>query len=358
MLRSSLLRVSIVCSVLVLTLAASLGTGASLASGTHKKAQALQPVNPSTVPLKKESGVEKFVLAKPGSGKGLKLGYISLGDQVPFVHLVSVGIKQQAKRSGATLVFCDSREQTSITLDCVKTLKTEGVQAYLNFQSDSKSSPSICAAGPQVPVIAIDIHQPPCETAFMGANNSYAGYVGGTAMGLFFKKNFNCKYDSFVSMEDFAVGVVNDLRMGGYRTGFSKICGKIHGLRKENTGRIDIARTTFTDVLTALTGQHRIIVVGINDDVIEGALAAARTAGRANDIYYSGQGADPSAWCEIKKNVHWVGDAAYFPERYGEIGIPNLIKLAKGQSVPKMLLVPHHLINKLNIDSIYHPTCK
>jgi ribose transport system substrate-binding protein len=207
-------------------------------------------------------------------------------------------------------------------------------------------------------VIAIDIHQPPCETAFMGANNSYAGYIAGVAMGIFFKQNFNCKYDSFVSMEDFHVGVVNDQRMGGYRTGFSTICGKIHNLRKENTGRIDIARTTFTDVLTALTGQHRIIVVGINDDVIEGALAAARTAGRTNDIYYSGQGADPSAWCQIKKDTHWVADSAYFPERYGEIGIPNLIKLAKGQSVPKLLLVPHRLINMLNIGKIYHPSCK
>ena len=53
-----------------------------------------------------------------------------------------------------------------------------------------------------------------------------------------------------------------------------------------------------------------------------GALAAARTAGRADQLFMSGMGADPSAHCEIANNPNWVGDAlAFFPERYGEIGI-------------------------------------
>jgi ribose transport system substrate-binding protein len=49
----------------------------------------------------------KFRGATPGSGKGLKIGYISLGEQVPFVVLVSNSIKKQAKIAGAQLVFCD-----------------------------------------------------------------------------------------------------------------------------------------------------------------------------------------------------------------------------------------------------------
>ena len=323
-------------------------------SSTHK----VQPINPNSVPLPKENGAANFEQAKPGSGKGLKLGYISLGEQIPFAVLVTRSMRQQARRAGANLIVCDSREQTSVTLDCVKTFKTQGVKGYLNFQSDSKAAPSICAAGPSVPVISIDIHQPPCEKAFMGANNAYGGLIAGLGLGMYFKKNFNCKYDAFVSMEEPAAGVVNTLRMGGYRKGFTKYCGKISNLLTENAFRVDMARTVFTDVLTRLTGRHRIIVVGINDDAIEGALAAARTSGRVNDLFLAAQGADPTAWCYIKKNPQWVADATYFPERYGQIGIPNLIRLVKGQHVPKLLLVRHILVNALNISRIYRFACK
>jgi len=276
---------------------------------------------------------------------------------VPFVRLVTTGIRQQAKIAGAQLVFCDSALDAAKAIDCAKTFKTQGVQGYLNFDVFQNASASICKQGPQVPVIAIDIHQQPCEKAFMGANNLYAGYIAGKAVGQYFKSHFQCKYDTFVSLESSAAGVVNDQRMGGYRQGFSSVCGAIHNLRKiDGADRIDPARTKFADALTALPGQSHIIVVSINDDGIEGALAAAKTAGRVNDLYVSGQGADPSSWCLIRSNMQWIADSAYFPEKYGMIGIPYLIKLVKGQSVPKELYVPHVVITGANLTKYYHPT--
>jgi ribose transport system substrate-binding protein len=305
------------------------------------------PPTPKSVP---------FAAAKPGSGTGLKLGYISLGESVPFVRLVSNGIKEQAKLAGAQLVFCDSALDAAKALDCAKNFKTQGVQGYLNFDVFQNASAGICKAGPQVPVIAIDIHQKPCEKAFMGANNLYAGYIAGAAVGKYFKSHFSCKYDTFVSLESSAAGIVNDQRLGGYRQGFTSVCGKIHSLKKiDGADRIDPARTKFADALTALPGQHHIIVVSINDDGIEGALAAAKTAGRVDDLYVSGQGADPSAWCLITNNKQWIADAAYFPEKYGLIGIPYLIKLVKGQTVPKELYVPHVIITAKNITKYYKP---
>jgi ribose transport system substrate-binding protein len=297
-----------------------------------------------------------FQNAAPGSGKGLKLGYISLGESVPFVRLVSNGIKAQAKRAGAQLVFCDSALDAAKAINCAKTFKTQGVQGYLNFDVFQNASAAICKAGPQVPVIAIDIHQKPCERAFMGANNLYAGYISGRAVGQYFKRRFNCEYDTFVSLESSAAGVVNDQRMGGYRQGFTSVCGAIHDLKKiDGADRIDPARTKVADALTSLPGQSHIIVVSINDDGIEGALAAAKTAGRVNDLYVSGQGADPSAWCLIKNNKQWIADSAYFPEKYGMIGIPYLIKLVKGQAIGKELYVPHVIITGANITKYYKP---
>lgn len=298
----------------------------------------------------------EFEGARPGSGKGVKIGYISLGDQVPFVKLVSDGIKEQAKAAGADLVFCDSRVDAAKALDCAKNFKTQNVDVIINFQVDEKAAPNICAAGPDVPTIAVDINQRPCQVSFMGANNQRAGELAGTAMGEYFKRNENCEYDAVVSMQQPAAGVVNEQRSGGALRGFEAVCGKIDDSRLkvvDGIGTIEGGQRKFADVLTSLPGQSKIIVLSLNDDMALGSLAAAKSQGREKDLYLAGQGADPSAHCEIANNPQWVGDAAYFPERYGEIAVPNAIRAARGEQIPPTLYVPHTLINGDNIGEYY-----
>jgi ribose transport system substrate-binding protein len=349
------IQIAVLISAAAVFALAACGTGKA-GGGSTPSSQAATGAAPAGAPSS-ESNAVQFQAAVPGSGKGLKIGLITLDDAVPFSKLVSDSVKKQAAAAGATLVYCDSKGDGATALACARNFKVQGVQGYLNFQSDAKSADAICAAGPAVPVIAIDIQQGSCQTSFMGANNQYAGYLAGKALGTYLKQKFNCTYDAYVSMEEPDAGAVNAARMGGYRDGFTSVCGPIKNLKTENAFRIDQARTTFTDVLTTLPGAHKIVVAAINDDAIEGALAAAKTAGRTKDLYVSGQGADPSSWCDIKSNPQWVGDTAYFPEHYGEIGVPYLIKAIKGATIPKMLLVPHKIINAADIDGIYHPSC-
>ena len=289
-----------------------------------------------------------------GSGKGLTIGYISLGDSVPFVKLVSDNIKAQAQIAGAKLIECDSQLDAAKALNCAKSFKTQKVQGILNFQLDEKAAPAICAAGPQVPVISIDIHQKPCEIAFMGANNHYAGYVAGQTLGAFAKSKFGCKYDAFVTLESPTAGAVNEARIGGYLDGFKAVCGPLKNLRRLGVGgTIDLGRQKFSDELTALTSAKTILVGSLNDDMLLGAFAAARSQGRMNSVWGSAQGADPTSWKEIKTDPHWVGDTAYFPERYGTITIPAIIDAIKGKKVPPTLFTHHVVLTAKNIDRYY-----
>jgi ribose transport system substrate-binding protein len=270
------------------------------------------------------------------------------------VKLVSDDIKAQAKADGAKLVFCDSQLDAAKALDCAKNFKTQGVDAIINFQVDEKSSPRICAAGPDVPTIAVDINQKPCQVAFMGANNQRAGEIAGTAMGDYFKKNDNCSYDAVVSMQQPAAGVVNTQRSGGALKGFEAVCGKPKNLKiVDGGGTIEGGQKKFADVLTSLPGQHKIIVLSLNDDMALGALAAAKSQGREKDLYLAGQGADPTSHCQIVNNPQWVADAAYFPEKYGHIAVPAAIAAAKGDTVKAELFVPHIVINAANIKDYY-----
>lgn len=327
------------------------------APATVAAAPAATSEAPAPAPASSDPDVAKLEVPAAGSGAGVKIGYISLGDQVPFVKLVSDDIRAQAKTAGANLVFCDSQLDAAKALDCAKSFKTQGVDVIINFQVDEKSSPRICAAGPSVPTIAIDINQKPCQVAFMGANNKYAGTIAGQAMGDYAKKNFNCGYDAVVSMQQPAAGIVNTDRSGGMLDAFTKVCGKIKNLKiVDGGGTIEGGQKKFADVLTSLPGKHRIIVMSLNDDMSLGSLAAAKAQGRTKDLYISGQGADPTAYCQIQTNAQWIGDAAYFPEKYGQIAVPAAIKAAKGETLPAKLLVPHVFINKDNLGQYYKPT--
>lgn len=294
----------------------------------------------------------------PGPAGGtppFKIGYISLGEFIPFVKLVSDGIKAEATKAGQTLIFCDSNLKLEQSLDCANQMKVQGAQGVLNFQVDQASSPEICTAYGGVPTIAIDIIQPPCQIAFMGADNHAAGKLGGEAIGKYAKDTWNCEYDAYVSLESTAAGAANTARMGGYRDGFTEFCPIKNEKIEDGADRTDSALTMMSDQLTALPG-HKIVVVAINEDGILGALAAAKTAGREKDLYYSGQGTDPSIWKDIACNPQYIGSVAYFPERYGTLLIPNMVNYLSGKGIPVNILTPHVVVTSKNIRDVYPAT--
>lgn len=295
--------------------------------------------------------------AVPGSGKGIILGYATSLEAVPIVHVMTLSFKTQAKRAGVKLVFCDTGGDLSKALDCARSMKTQGVQGILQFQHVTKASPSICKAGPQgVPYIAVDIPQPPCQTSFMGVDNAYGGTVAGVKAGQTAKAKWNCQYDAWISLEEPEIGAPNEQRMGGYRKGFQSVCpGPIKNLQKVGfDATLDKARTIVTDKLTTLPGKHRIIVASIDDEGVEGAFAAAKSAGRPNDVYGISLGvADNVAKCGIKTNPNWLASTAISPEKYGWTGINALIAAVKGTKVPKLLYVPLHAVNSANISTYY-----
>jgi ribose transport system substrate-binding protein len=304
--------------------------------------------------------VAKSAPAVPGSGKGIKIGYLSNDESVPIVHVISEGIEAQAKRAGVDLVFCNGAGSDSVALQCAKTFKAQHVQGIINFQHDSAAAPSICKAGPQgVPVFAVDIPQPPCQTSFMGVDNAYGGEIAGEQLGKYFKAKFNCKYDDWVSLEEPEIGAPNTERMGGYRTGFAKYCGPVHNLKKVGfDASAAQGQTDMADVLTSLPTAKRIIVVSIDDEGIEGAFAAAKTANRSSDLYAASLGqADSVARCGLKNNPNWITATAIFPEKYGWVGIPYMIKAIKGQTVSKNLYVPLIAVTGQTIGKYYKLSC-
>ena len=282
--------------------------------------------------------------ADPGSGEGIKIGYISLGDSIPFVKLVSDNIREQAEIAGAEFVFCDGEVDPTKSLECARTLGVQEVDVVINFNLFEDAAEEICEAYGNKPTISIDIHQT-CETSFFGADNFRAGFMTGASTGLHIEANFDCEYDEFVLLNALAAGQVVIERGDGAVAGFEEICGEIpedkFTLVDVPSIAVDEARVNFGDWLTTHPDAEVIAVASTNDDMFLGAIAATEAAGRDGQVFGTAQGADESSWVRVVCDESWVADTAYFPERYGRTTVPAAIAAAQGIAIPDPLFVNH-----------------
>src|SRR5205085_2499719 len=177
----------------------------------------------------------------------------------------------------------------------------------------------------KVPVVAIDIHQKPCETVFYGANNTQAGLLSGTALGQFAKAKWGCKVDALLSLNAPTAGKVVVDRENGMISGVKKQCPGTKVIKVTTKATTDSTIQPFTDTLSRLPGKHHLLVVATNDDQSIGAVKAAQASSRLGDIYIGSQGADPTSWpymCGKTPFKNWIDDTAYFPERYSDTVVP------------------------------------
>ncbi len=299
--------------------------------------------------------------APPATNK-IVIGFIDHIDSIPFVQLVRKSIQAEGAKDGVKVLVCYPNGDAQKAVDCASQFKAQKVNGIISFNPVAAAAPRICAAGPKVPVIAIDIVQKPCQTVFFGANNTAAGLLAGTALGQFAKAKFNCKVDAFVSMEAPAVGIVNTQRAMGMLHGYETVCPKPPNIIRVNgAGTTDTSIQPATDTLTRLTGDHKILVVSLNDDMGIGMIKAAQASGRLGDIYVAAQGADPTSWpymCGKTPFKNWVADTAYFPELYGSHVVPAMISLIEGQPQPAKIFTNHRVVTPQNIKSIYPSACK
>ena len=297
--------------------------------------------------------------AEPGSGEGITLGYMSLGEYIPFAALVTAGIQEQAEIAGANLVWCDTNTTSEDTFACAQQMATQGAQGVINFQVDQTIADNICDTYDNVPTIAIDIKQGKCETIFYGADNINAGTLAGSAIGEYAKNEWDCEYDAYVSLESIGAVDANTQRMGGFREGFTQHCPIINETIGADADRTDKALTYMSDLLPSLPGE-RIVVVAINEDGILGAIGAAAQQGRSEDLFYAGQGVDPSIWPTIACDPQYIASVGYFPERYGRTVVPAMIDIINGETVEGPLFTVHEVVTSENIRDIYPdiPACE
>ena len=146
--------------------------------------------------------------------------------------------------------------------------------------------------------------------------------------------------------------------MGGCRDGFKESCpiptDKEHVL--DGADRTDPALEQVTNLLPRAARQP-IVVVAINEDGILGAIGAANTLGRQTDLYYGGQGTDPSIWKDVACNPNYIAIGRLLPRALRHAAHPEHDqRRSRARTIPKEIFTEHEVVNKDNIRDIYPET--
>ncbi len=289
-----------------------------------------------------------------GAGAGLKIGYLSYGEQVPYVFEISEGIRAQAALAQVELVECDANLEGGKVAGCMTELTEAGVKGIIQFQGTLADPEAVCGLAPaDVPVVAVEFAQEPCAGALVEADDYRAGQIAGRAVGEWVKERWDCTYDAYVSFESAVAAQRSQERMEGYRQGFSAVCEIKNEQIGPNQDTQPAAQTAIAEVLTLFPDAKRIVVVAVNSDAAIGALDGAKAAGREGDVWVSGQGGLENARERIRADEQYIGDAAYFPERFGRSILPALLDLIAGKEVQAQLLVEPAWIDAQTIDEQY-----
>jgi ribose transport system substrate-binding protein len=282
------------------------------------------------------------------------IGYISLGEQLAFARDVSASIRETADQMGIELVACDSHLDADGVVACAEELGKAGVRGAISFGGFPESGDALCDALHEVPVIGVAYDQGPCQVSLAGTDNHAAGVLAGEALGRFSQDRWDCDITAWVSLESSAAGQLGDERMAGYREGYERHCPipADRSIVLDGTDRVVTAQRGMAQVLLGAAG-HRILVAGLNEDAVSGALAAARAAGRSDDVWVSGQGADPSARWSIACDPHYVASVAHLPERFGGILVPALLDVLAGGVVTSRIDTPIALVQGQDIRDLY-----
>lgn len=300
-------------------------------------------------------------------GQGLKVGFANLAESSDFAVIVREGIQTVAKACNLDLVTADNNRDPVKTLDNARNFVAQQVNGMIEFNSLRDLGSAICDIAGNRPVLAVDIPLEPCAV-FMGADNRAAGEVGGRGVGKVVKEMWNCDVDQIVTFEAPHVGEINTNRMNGQLAGLKEVCPDLRLgnfeqwtptvadsiITRLEAFAIDPAFQRGRDYLTAHPDAHHIVALCLNDDGCLGFHSAVEQSGRSGQVIFASQGANSVTHDLIRNDPYFAGATGYFPEKYGELLVPNIIRMINGKGPEaNPLLMTHVFVNAENIDEFY-----
>jgi ribose transport system substrate-binding protein len=326
-------------------------------------------VSPAHLTQLRQAGVQVNIcsdhstrVVEGGNGeKKIRIGFANQDDSASFQALVRQGLVQAATAANIELLLADNREDGPTALANAEYFVQEQLDLVVEFNTNVDYGNVIMERlrSAKIPVIAIDIPMP--GATFVGVDNYKAGLMGGRLAGTYVDQVWKGHVDKVLSLELPSSGPVPAARMQGQLDGLRESVQ----VPEQNIIRLDSknmyveARKAVAAILPALKAARHVVVLGINDEVTMGALAAFEEAGGSERVIAVSQGADQAARLELSRSgSRMIGSVAFFPEDYGRLIVNLALQILQGKQVAPaaytdhILVLSEYAINTLDFSSL------
>ncbi len=301
---------------------------------------------------------EPAISPSPGPYRSaeLSIGYISLDGSQAFAQAVSTGIRAAAEGAGVDLVECDSGWTREGVSRCASELSEAGVHGVISFQPFADLAADVCVAIGDAPTVGIVYDQGPCQVSLLSIDQTEAGRLGGRALGQLASERWGCQVRALIGLASGEGDPIGGARMDGYREGYEEHCElPLETRALPDAQHLVTAKTQLARVLEEIKGQP-ILVAGVSDSAVLGAMTAASDQRRAKHVWYAGQLAEPEIRGVIACGEHVVGSVGQFPERFGATVVPTLLDAIEGREVPAELDAELELVTSANVRQLFPDT--
>ena len=165
--------------------------------------------------------------------------------------------------------------------------------------------------------------------------------------------------DVLIKVEAARVGAAGGARLQGLHEGVESILGPlIHTQIVDIDGPVllEETRSAILDRLPDLPRHAQIGVIGINDEVVLGALQAFEQAGRLDQVVGVGQNTDRLACAALRREgFPFIGSTRFAPENYGPDLLALAMRILQGEPVPPAVYIQHVFVTRINLDRYYAP---
>jgi ribose transport system substrate-binding protein len=305
-------------------------------------------------------------VVRGGEGeKRFRIGFANQHDSAPFQTLVRQGLVQAATGANIELLLADNHEGGPTALANAEYFVQEQVDLVVEFNTDARYGNVImeCLRSANIPVLAIDIPLP--GATFLGVDNYKAGLMAGRLAGAYVKQKWHGQFDTLISLGLPSSGPTPAARTQGQIAGLRETLP----LPEESIIHLDSKNTyaethqAVASLLPALKSAQHIVILGINDEVVLGALAAFEEAGTSRRVIAIGQGTDQNALQEMRRpGSRMVGAVTSFPEYYGLLIVDTALQILQGKQVPPavythhVLVLPEEMLAALDLTALPYET--
>lgn len=289
--------------------------------------------------------------------KTVTIGFADEDEVNPFTADVFTSMQKAAQQAGYKFIGVNNNYDANTALKNANILANDKVDVAVEFQVDSKIAPVIAAtfAKAKIPTISIDIPQP--GAVFFGVNNFGQGVLVGKALGNYAKsQGWSPSSITELLLTLPAAGAIPQLRIDGIDAGIRQVLPNLPKsalIEHDGNGTISDSQTATANLLGRIPQGNHVLVSGINDESLQGAVRAFQIAGRENNATFAGLGSDASGLQGVRTDPHWIGDAAFFPEFYGHYIVQIAAKLLQHQMVTPFVLMPTLFLTKATVATYY-----